>query len=461
MSTFYFGTSTPDFADHYDLRGPTNSACVLNTTVDTVLDVPVGGITINELCVGMESSPGQAGATIKVGVYDITAGAEGATLIAQATVNSRTDNAGYVWHTTTGLSITVPYVSGKKIALAVTPPTADIWITGQGVDTDYFSDGTSETTLPSTWSTTGLGRVIPIRAGYESGASVVAPTYTGNFTANVAENTTAVGTYPVTTNGGGTITYTITGTDVAKFSVNSSTGQVAFLTAPDYEVPTDVGTDNVYNINIVGTNSAGNASATLTITVTNVADVPPTVSGTLALNVAENTASSATIATITPSAGTAPFTYSLTGADANKFTVNSTGDLKFATAPDFEVPTDTGTNNVYNVNVVVTNAFGNATTVTTVTVTDVNEVITLPGVILQLRDIGTAGLPWIPNGTSVDIIIYADGSPDVVVPYTIAVTTNGTIRLTDAAWTVGATKNAVVKVGSTLSQAFTFTVADV
>ena len=38
------------------------------------------------------------------------------------------------------------------------------------------------------------------------------------------------------------------------------------------------------------------------------------------------------------------------GADASKFTIGSTtGALSFITAPNFETPTDTGGNNVYDV----------------------------------------------------------------------------------------------------------------
>ena len=61
-----------------------------------------------------------------------------------------------------------------------------------------------------------------------------------------------------------------------------------------------------------------------------------------------------TVAGSDPDAGTA-LTYSITGGvDAAKFTINSaTGALSFVSAPNYKSPTDSGTNNVYNVTVQV------------------------------------------------------------------------------------------------------------
>jgi len=40
------------------------------------------------------------------------------------------------------------------------------------------------------------------------------------------------------------------GSDSALFSINSSTGELVFVTVPDFEDPKDVGLDNVYSITI-------------------------------------------------------------------------------------------------------------------------------------------------------------------------------------------------------------------
>ncbi|MCP4473937.1 MAG: hypothetical protein GY821_05100, partial [Gammaproteobacteria bacterium] len=74
-----------------------------------------------------------------------------------------------------------------------------------------------------------------------------------------------------------------------------------------------------------------------------------------------------------------PITFSLNlslGDDSNAFTIDKdTGALTFKISPDFETPTDVGDGNgVYDVTVIATDSFGNASEKTIgVTVTDVNE----------------------------------------------------------------------------------------
>ena len=54
-----------------------------------------------------------------------------------------------------------------------------------------------------------------------------------------------------TTIAGQTVTYSIVGgADAAKFTINSSTGQLSFIAAPDYESPADAGGNNVYDVQV-------------------------------------------------------------------------------------------------------------------------------------------------------------------------------------------------------------------
>nr|MCE2679896.1 cadherin repeat domain-containing protein [Burkholderiales bacterium] len=102
-----------------------------------------------------------------------------------------------------------------------------------------------------------------------------APTFTSLATASTPENvltTSAVYTAQAT-DATGTVSYSLNGTDASKFSINSGTGEVKFITSPDFEAPTDIGLNNVYDINVVATDLAGNASTTaVAITVTNVSE---------------------------------------------------------------------------------------------------------------------------------------------------------------------------------------------
>ncbi|PNQ96499.1 hypothetical protein C1S70_22930, partial (plasmid) [Azospirillum argentinense] len=97
----------------------------------------------------------------------------------------------------------------------------------------------------------------------------------------------------------------------------------------------------------------------------------PVFTSSATASVPENTTAVVTLAA-TDSSG--PVTYSLVGgADQAKFSLSGAA-LTFATAPDYESPTDSDGNNVYVVVVRATDANGNTTDQTiSVTVTDVNE----------------------------------------------------------------------------------------
>ena len=49
------------------------------------------------------------------------------------------------------------------------------------------------------------------------------------------------------------------GPDASKFSINSSTGELSFI-SPDYENPNDFNTNNVYKVVIQATDKSGNKS---------------------------------------------------------------------------------------------------------------------------------------------------------------------------------------------------------
>lgn len=98
----------------------------------------------------------------------------------------------------------------------------------------------------------------------------VAPTITSLDSASIAENNTAI----ITCTANETVTWDLNGgADVAKFAINSSTGDLSFLSAPDFETPTDGGSNNTYIVGVRATDTAGNATTqTFTATVTDVAE---------------------------------------------------------------------------------------------------------------------------------------------------------------------------------------------
>jgi VCBS repeat-containing protein len=200
-----------------------------------------------------------------------------------------------------------------------------------------------------------------------------APAFTSSATPAMPENTTAAVTVTVNDPEGNAIVFSITGgADQAKFTINSATGALSFLAAPNFEAPTDTDANNIYLVQVTATDGATPVTQNIAVTVTNVNEPPSITSGNVAA-VAENTTTVLTV-TSTDSEGNT-VTYSISGgADAALFTINaSTGALTFITAPNFEAPADAGANNVYDVTVTANDGTNNVAQSIAVTVTNVNE----------------------------------------------------------------------------------------
>ncbi|MGF1477538.1 MAG: Ig-like domain-containing protein [Geminicoccaceae bacterium] len=179
---------------------------------------------------------------------------------------------------------------------------------------------------------------------------------------------------------GSGLTYSFSGgADQALFNINASTGLVTFINAPDFENPGDAGGDNVYNIQVTVTDSGGLTDAQdIAVTVTDVAEnTAPSINSSAAASVPENQTSAIDVnATDDSDSEGSGLTYSLSGgADQGLFSIDqSTGVVTFDSAPDFENPSDAGGDNVYDVEVTVTDS-GGLTDVQdiAITVTDVVE----------------------------------------------------------------------------------------
>ena len=153
-------------------------------------------------------------------------------------------------------------------------------------------------------------------------------------------------------------------------SYNTSTQQMDLVTSASGLLGGGVTADQTFTFTISATDALGNTGSTTCNLVVKNAELP-TVTGPTSISRQENTSTSTVIGTCTAS-GTAPFTWSITGgADASYFTVDSTtGQLRFATSPNYEQPGDSNTDNIYQVEVTATNQFGTGSGTISVTVTD-------------------------------------------------------------------------------------------
>jgi VCBS repeat-containing protein len=206
-----------------------------------------------------------------------------------------------------------------------------------------------------------------------------APTITGPSSAtgatssiSVAENSTAVHTFTANE----TVTWSKSGTDQSFFSISS--GGALTITARDFESPADSDNNNTYVVVITATDSASNATnQTLTVTITNVNEAPTITinasAATYSITQAENISSVATYTATDVDAG-ASLSWSISGTDAADFAiVSGTGVLTFTTAPDYEAPADSDTNNTYILIVTVSDGSLTDTQTVTITITNANE----------------------------------------------------------------------------------------
>ena len=188
-------------------------------------------------------------------------------------------------------------------------------------------------------------------------APVIASSGGGDTAAlSIPENSTAVATVTATDVDSPTIAYAIAGgADALLFNINSTTGQLSFVTAPDFEHPTDSGGNNIYDVVVQASDGSGGLDTqAIAVTVTDVNTAPSITSdgagptATIAIN--ENSTAVTTV-TVLDDGENHAITYSLSGADASKFTISAAGVLTFVSAPDFESPTDSDHNNSYLVTV--------------------------------------------------------------------------------------------------------------
>ena len=178
---------------------------------------------------------------------------------------------------------------------------------------------------------------------------------------------------------GNGLTYSLSGgADQGLFSIDADTGVLTFNSAPDFENPGDVGGDNVYNVQVtVIDTSLLTGVQDFTVTVDNVNEAP-FITSTSMVSIPENEVSVLDVQSSDADGETegAGLTYQLTGgADRFLFWIDFyTGVLTFRGAPDFENPLDSGSDNIYDVQVTVRDSgFLTAVQDMTVTVTNVQE----------------------------------------------------------------------------------------
>lgn len=240
----------------------------------------------------------------------------------------------------------------------------------------------------------------------------------------VSENSQAITSVSATDLDGDAVSYAIVGgADADRFTIDAATGAISFVTAPDFEAATDSDQDNVYEVVVEASDGSLNDRQTLNISVTDVNEAPEITSGgggaTALVSVAENGSSVAVVTAGDPEGQS--LTYSISGgADAGQFVIDATtGVLSFVAAPNFEAPADSGSDNVYDVQVTVSDgvltdtqslAVAVANVVDGVTLTGTNGANTLTGTVAEDTLRGLGGSDTLNGGGGADSLEGGSGN---------------------------------------------------
>ena len=199
-----------------------------------------------------------------------------------------------------------------------------------------------------------------------------APLFTSTETIYVTENHTFV--LSVTTEDSATVSYTLQGgEDQEKLILNANTGALQFITAPDFENPTDADSNNIYHVQINATDSYSNtAEQNLTIYIVDQDEVPPHFTSPSHITLKEN--HTKVLDLVTEDTSSVQYAIQDEGDGSLFFTFYNSHTLRFKSAPNFEAPLDDNNDNNYSVTIIATDHVGNHSEQTIhITVIDIEE----------------------------------------------------------------------------------------
>ena len=170
--------------------------------------------------------------------------------------------------------------------------------------------------------------------------------------------------------------WSLAGSDAGDFTITGTgqnSSQLTFRDMPDYDRPADSNRDNEYLATIRAYNGSTYGSLDVTVTVTDVNEFSPVVTGRGALSFRENTTSALHTYRAADMDRGAEFVWSVRGTDGGDFSIGENGELSFSSNPNHEQPADSDFDNVYQITVAASDGTNEATLDVTVTVTEVNE----------------------------------------------------------------------------------------
>jgi hypothetical protein len=186
------------------------------------------------------------------------------------------------------------------------------------------------------------------------------PVFSSDANFTVDENQTAIGTVAAEDPFGASVSYTLSGTDASAMTLDASSGELVFNSAPDYETKVS------YSAIVTATGGTEATDENITVTINNLNDNVPVFTSAASFSIDENLTTIGNVSATDADGDN--ITYSLSGTDASALSIDSTsGALSFNSAADYE------TKNSYLVTVRASDSSNVTTQNITVTIKDINE----------------------------------------------------------------------------------------
>jgi len=221
------------------------------------------------------------------------------------------------------------YVGTLELGLVDDLPSLDIVNIGPNGGTNFIGLSPSK---PSTVSVVhGLAASEATAFSEEDNPTTVdtsdvgdnAPQFTSPSSYEVPENTKSVGTLAATDADGDTVIFNITGFGASPFTVDSSSGAIAFREAPDFEAKSS------YAFDAVASDGVNASTQSITVTVTNVNDKAPVITSSRWFNYNPEFDSIGSVTATDPEGDTITFSI-----DSNDLAIDSeSGALSFVSSP--------------------------------------------------------------------------------------------------------------------------------